>query len=185
MKNQPSTTLVLGGTRSGKTAWAEAAAIEAASAPPAGPGTSRPFYLATGQALDGEMEARIERHRNLRGDRFTTIEAPVEIAPVIAGRNAGEVLVVDSVGAWTANLMLAGADVEAAFAGALDAIAACRGSCILISEEAGHGVVPDNAMARAFVDHVGGLNQRLAAVADRVVMVVAGIPTTLKDLPPR
>ena len=181
MNNQPTTTLVLGGTRSGKTAWAEAAAIDIVSSSPAGSGAAKPFYLATGQASDDEMKARIERHRHLRAGRFTTIEAPVEIVPVIAERKSGEVLLVDSVGTWITNLMLASAETETAFAEMLDAVAACPGSCVFVSEEPGHGVVPDNAMARAFVDHVGELNQRLAALADRVVMVVAGIPTALKE----
>ena len=185
MKNQPTTTLVLGGTRSGKTAWAEAAAMEIASGPPGRSGAAKPIYLATGQASDAEMRARIEKHRNLRADRFTTIEAPVEIAPVIAERKTGDVLLVDSVGTWIANLMLANADIEAAIAEMLDAVAACPGNCIFVSEETGHGIVPDNAMAREFVDHAGEVNQRLAALADRVVMVVAGIPTTLKEHPSR
>ena len=185
MKNQPSTTLVLGGTRSGKTAWAEAAAIELASGSPARSKAAKPFYLATGQASDGEMKARIERHRSRRADRFTTIEAPVEIAPVIAERKDGDVLLVDSIGTWATNLMLADADIDTAFAEVLDAVAACPGNCIFVSEESGHGIVPDNAMARAFVDHIGGFNQRLAALADRVVLVVAGIPTMLKKDPRR
>lgn len=172
---QPSITLVLGGVRSGKTAWAEAEAVKLAS------GASKPLYLATGRASDGEMKARIERHRRLRGDRFTTIEAPVDIAPVIAGSKAGDVLLVDSMGVWINNLALAGADIETAISGMLDAAGARAGACVFVSEEVGLGIVPDNAAAREFGDRIGALNQRLAALADRVVLVVAGIPTTIKE----
>ena len=181
MKHLPSITLVLGGARSGKTAWAEAAAIGLAERSGGPPGGAKPLYLATGQASDKGMEARIERHRELRGDRFTTIEEPADVAGVIAGRGAGDVLLIDSVGTWITNLMLAGTDVGAALAGALAAAEACPGTCVFVSEEAGLGIVPDNPMARSFGDHLGGFNQRLAALADRVVLVVAGIPTTIKE----
>ena len=181
MGRQSSITLVLGGARSGKTAWAEAEAMDLAGGDLAGGGApSKPVYLATGLAVDAEMEARIERHRRSRAGRFTTVEAPVDIAPAIAGRGAGEVVLVDSVGTWITNLMHGRADMEAAFAATLEAAAAAGGARVFVSEEAGLGIVPGNAMAREFGDHIGDFNQRLAALADRVVLVVAGIPLTVK-----
>ena len=177
-KQQPSVTLVLGGARSGKTGWAEALATDLAAGHP---GSAKPVYLATARAADDEMKARIKRHRQLRGERFETIEEPEAIAEIISGRGAGEVLLVDSIGAWITNLMLAGADIGAACDNLVEAASSCRADCVLVSEEAGLGIVPDNAMAREFGDRIGELNQRLAALADRVVLLVAGIPMVLKD----
>ena len=180
MNSQSSITLVLGGAGSGKTAWAEAAAVGIAAQSPSSKQGSKPVYLATGQATDEEMKARIERHRKLRADRFSTIESPLEIASIIAERGAGEVLLIDSIGTWIANLMHAEADIDAAFDGLLEAAEGCSGSCVFVSDETGMGIVPENAMARSFRDRIGLLNQRLAEAAGQVVLVVAGIPLTIK-----
>lgn len=165
--------LALGGARSGKTAWAEARALELAA-------TAKPFYLATGQAFDEEMQARIDRHQRLRQDQFTTLEEPVAIDQMIAQRQPGETMLIDSVGTWITNLMLAEADIDAATDAVLESVMASPASLVFVSDETGLGIVPDNAMARAFRDHIGAFNQRLAAIADGVTLIVAGIPVVIK-----
>ncbi|NDA08268.1 MAG: bifunctional adenosylcobinamide kinase/adenosylcobinamide-phosphate guanylyltransferase [Alphaproteobacteria bacterium] len=142
------TLLALGGARSGKTAFAEAEALALA-------GDKRPFYLATGQAFDAEMEDRISRHRALRQDRFNTIEEPLDIASVEKDR-------------------------QAAFDDLVAAIDETEASVILVSDETGLSIVPENRMAREFRDDIGLLNQRVAAVVDRVALIVAGLPMILK-----
>ncbi|XDZ64621.1 bifunctional adenosylcobinamide kinase/adenosylcobinamide-phosphate guanylyltransferase [Alphaproteobacteria bacterium LSUCC0684] len=165
--------LALGGARSGKTAYAEGEALALA-------GESRPFYLATGQAFDAEMEARISRHRELRQDRFTTIEEPLDIASILRGQDEGSVILVDSIGVWITNLMLGESDRPAAFDAFITALEETKASVVIVSEETGLGIVPENKMARDFRDDTGLLNQRVAAMADKVVLMVAGLPMILK-----
>ena len=171
---QKSITLTLGGARSGKTAFAEADALVYADG-------AKPFYLATGQAFDSEMKARIERHKKIRADRFETIEAPLDIAAEMAALTPGRVMLIDSIGTWITNLMLAESDIGAAFESTLNALEECPGHVVIVSDETGLGIVPENAMARQFRDHIGMFNQQVAAVANRVVLVVAGQPLIIKD----
>jgi len=162
-------TLILGGARSGKTAHALAAA-EAS-----GRGL---VMIATAEALDAEMEERIARHRAERGPRWRTIEAPLDLASALAQVSADETAVVDCLTLWVSNLMHADRDLEAETA---RLIAALPGrDLVLVSNEVGLGIVPDNALARRFRDAAGRLNQQVAAAADRVVFVAAGLPLTLK-----
>jgi len=170
----PPLTLVLGGARSGKSRHAETL-IEAA-APAA-------LYLATAQALDGEMAERIRRHRARRGARWTTREEPLDLAAALgeAARPERPVLV-DCLTLWLANLLLAGRDVDEATAALLDALPRLGGRVVFVANEVGLGIVPDNALARAFRDHAGRLNQAVAAQAQRVVFLAAGLPLTLKDV---
>ena len=178
MQHKKTITLALGGARSGKTAWAENHALSLADN---GTGaTVKPCYLATGQAFDDEIKARINRHRALRADRFETLEEAHDIASVIASRHGGEVVLVDSVGTWITNLMLADADIRSAADQTLNAVEETAASVVFVSDETGLGIVPENAMARAFRDHIGDFNQRLAAMADEVRLLVAGIPMTIK-----
>ena len=162
-------TLILGGARSGKTTHALAAA-EAS-----GRGL---VMIATAEALDAEMEERIARHRAERGPRWRTIEAPLDLASALAQVSADETAVVDCLTLWVSNLMHADRDLEAETA---RLIAALPGrDLVLVSNEVGLGIVPDNALARRFRDAAGRLNQQVAAAADRVVFVAAGLPLTLK-----
>ena len=162
-------TLILGGARSGKTAHALAAA-EAS-----GRGL---VMIATAEALDAEMEERIARHRAERGPRWRTLEAPLDLAAALAHVSAEETAVVDCLTLWVSNLMHADRDLEAETA---RLIAALPGrDVVLVSNEVGLGIVPDNALARRFRDAAGRLNQQVAAAADRVVFVAAGLPLTLK-----
>ena len=162
-------TLILGGARSGKTTHALAAA-EAS-----GRGL---VMIATAEALDTEMEERICRHRAERGPRWRTLEAPLDLAAALAHVSAEETAVVDCLTLWVSNLMHADRDLEAE---AARLIAALPGrEVVLVSNEVGLGIVPDNALARRFRDAAGRLNQQVAAAADRVVFVAAGLPLTLK-----
>ena len=165
-------TLVLGGARSGKSAFAEKL-VEAAS--PAR------LYLATGQAWDEEMRARIASHQTRRGAGWDTIEAPVELAQALkANARPDRPVLVDCLTLWVTNLMLGEHDIDAAFEGFAAAIPALDGPVVLVSNEVGLGIVPDNAMARAFRDHAGRLHQSIASLADEVYFVAAGLPLKMK-----
>lgn len=164
-------TLVLGGARSGKSRYAE----ELIMALPA-PWT----YVATAQALDDEMTARIGEHRGRRGPRWRAIEAPLDLARAIAAAPAPAPVLVDCLTLWLSNLMLADRDIDAEIARLEQALAAHTAPVVLVSNEVGFAIVPDNALSRRFRDHQGRLNQRIAAQADRVILVVAGLPMFLK-----
>ncbi len=169
-----SVVLVLGGARSGKTAHAERLALSLAVA------DRRPVYVATGQAFDDEMASRIARHRDDRGARFETIEAPTDLAGAVAAAGDGAPVLIDCLTLWLSNLMLADRDLAAATAALVEAIDRTRGTLILVSNEVGLGIVPDNALARRFRDEAGRLNQTIATRADRVDFVVAGLPLRVK-----
>ncbi|MCK8785544.1 bifunctional adenosylcobinamide kinase/adenosylcobinamide-phosphate guanylyltransferase [Roseomonas sp. NAR14] len=168
-----SLTLVLGGARSGKSRHAEAL-LTRHPAPWA--------YLATAQAFDDEMRARIAEHRARRDARWRTAEAPLDLPGALEAAGPCPALV-DCLTLWLTNLMLGGHDIEAA-TDALEAALAARGTpTVLVANEVGLGIVPDNALARAFRDAAGRLNQRLGARADHVVFVAAGLPLVLKGSP--
>jgi adenosylcobinamide kinase / adenosylcobinamide-phosphate guanylyltransferase len=167
-------TLVLGGARSGKSRYAEG--LIAALPPPW-------IYIATAQGRDAEMAERIAHHRTRRGSAWQTIDAPHDLASALSTAPCASPLLVDCVTLWLSNRMLADADVDREIRG-LEAALDCRaGPVVLVSNEVGSGIVPDNALARRFRDLQGQLNQRLAARADRVVLVVAGLPLIVKGCP--
>ena len=165
-------TLVLGGARSGKSAWAEAHAMRSGSSP---------VYLATAEAGDDEMAARIAHHRARRGARWATVEEPLELAAALADwARPDRVVLVDCLTLWLANLMDAERDPEGEAERLVATLAGLRGPVLLVSNEVGLGIVPDNPLARAFRDASGRLNQRVAAAAQHVVFLAAGLPLTLK-----
>ena len=167
----PPLTLVLGGARSGKSRHAERL-VEAVP----GPWT----YIATAQAFDGEMRDRIALHRDRRGPGWHTVDAPLDLAAAIATASTGGAVLVDCLTLWLTNVMLAERDPAAE---SLALVAACRqapGPLVLVGNEVGLGIVPDNALARRFRDAAGWLHQDLAAAADRVVFMVAGLPMQVK-----
>jgi adenosylcobinamide kinase/adenosylcobinamide-phosphate guanylyltransferase len=168
-------TLVLGGARSGKSAFAQAAA-EAEATRSGG----RLAMIATAQAFDAEMAERIARHRQDRGPLWTTLEAPMDLTAALAGLGAGDVVVVDCLTLWLSNLMLDERDLARAAADLVAAIRRFKGTLWLVSNEVGFGIVPDNALARRFRDEAGRLHQALAQAADSVVLVVAGLTLRLK-----
>jgi adenosylcobinamide kinase/adenosylcobinamide-phosphate guanylyltransferase len=164
--------LVLGGARSGKSRHAQAIA-EARG------GTL--VFVATAQAYDDEMRDRIARHRSDRDARWRTVEAPLALAAAIrAADGEGVVMLIDCLTLWASNLLLGDHDIDAAADALLAAIAAVRGTIVLVSNEVGYGIVPDNALARRFRDVAGILNQRVAAAVARVDLVAAGLPLRLK-----
>lgn len=163
-------TLVLGGGRSGKTARALALAAQ----PPH-------VYIATAQALDAEMEARITAHKAERGDTWGLVEAPLALADAVrrADREGGTVLV-DCLTLWLSNMMHRDRDMDAATDALITVLEGVKGRVILVSNEIGLGLVPMEKLSREFRDAQGRLNQRIAAVADRVEFVVAGLPMVMK-----
>ena len=163
--------LVLGGARSGKSRFAED--LLAAYA-------GRRIYLATAEPGDEEMRARIVEHRQRRGQGWRTVEARLDIPSVIAAAGEDAVLL-DCLTLWLANLMADGRDITEASSALGEALAHVRAPVVLVSNEVGLGIVPDNPLARAFRDHAGCLNQTMAALADRVFFLAAGLPMTLKD----
>ncbi|MDX1785712.1 bifunctional adenosylcobinamide kinase/adenosylcobinamide-phosphate guanylyltransferase [Roseovarius sp. ZX-A-9] len=167
--------LVLGGSASGKSSFAEGLARDT--------GRAR-IYLATAQAFDAEMAQKVARHQQLRGDGWHTIEAPLDPGPVLAEARADQVVLLDCATMWLSNHMLAGDDLDVAEAALMAGLAACRAQVIIVSNELGLSVVPDNALARRFRDAQGRLNQRLAAQADLVALVMAGLPMALKGTLP-
>lgn len=166
-------TLVLGGARSGKSRYAES--LIAALPPPW-------IYVATAEAGDAEMADRIAAHRARRVGGWKTIETPHDLAKALASSGKTPVLV-DCLTLWLSNLLLADATIDAEIECLENALANAEGPVVLVANEVGFGIVPDNVLARRFRDLQGHLNQRIAARADRVVLVVAGIPLIVKDTP--
>jgi adenosylcobinamide kinase / adenosylcobinamide-phosphate guanylyltransferase len=162
-------TLVLGGARSGKSRHAESLFD---TLPP--PWT----YIATAEAFDDEMRERIAAHRDRRDARWVTVNAPLGL-PAALARAEGPVLV-DCLTLWLTNLMLGERDIEAMTNALLTMIGQRRHDTVFVSNEVGLGIVPDNALARRFRDAQGILNQRVAARADRVIFMAAGLPMVLK-----
>jgi adenosylcobinamide kinase/adenosylcobinamide-phosphate guanylyltransferase len=165
-------TLVIGGARSGKSRYAES--LIAALPPPW-------IYVATAQAHDAEMAERIAAHRARRGGQWRTIEAPRDLVGVLRANNSAPTLI-DCLTLWLSNLMLADADIDVEI-DRLEGELASTSKVVLVANEVGSGIVPDNALARRFRDLQGVLNQRIAARADRVVLVVAGLPLVVKGAP--
>jgi adenosylcobinamide kinase / adenosylcobinamide-phosphate guanylyltransferase len=167
-------TLVLGGARSGKSRYAES--LIAALPPPW-------IYVATAQACDAEMAQRIAQHRARRAAAWRTLEAPDDLVSAIGAPPASAPLLVDCLTLWLSNRMLADAGIDAEISAVEAALAARMGPVVLVSNEVGCGIVPENALARRFRDLQGALNQRLAARADCVVLLVAGTPLVVKGTP--
>jgi len=168
-------TLVLGGARSGKSAYAQKAAETKALE-----SHSRLTYIATGEAGDAEMEDRITRHQADRGDNWTTVETPIALPETILTLKAHDVAVVDCLTLWVSNLLMHEMDVEENAGALLAALEKCACPVWLVSNEVGGGIVPENALARRFRDACGHLHQQLAARAEGAVMMVAGVPLKLK-----
>lgn len=169
----PPVTLVLGGVRSGKSRHGEAL-VESQPGPC--------IYIATAEAHDQEMAARIAAHRAGRGARWRTNEAPLDLAAALEQAAGPEqAVLVDCLTLWLSNLLGAGRDVEAEFARLLAILPGLAGPVVFVSNEVGQGIVPENALARAFIDHAGRLHQALAAAAQSVVLMTAGLPLQLKS----
>lgn len=163
--------LITGGARSGKSLRAEARAL-------ALPG--RPWFLATAEAGDAEMAARIAEHRARRDRRWRDRPAPLDLAGALEATDRDGARLVDCLTLWLSNLMQADRDPAAETERLVAALGAQESPVILVTNEVGFGIVPDNALGRAFRDAAGRMNQAVAAAADEVELVVAGLPLVLK-----
>ncbi len=171
----PSLSLILGGAASGKSAFAEALVRR----------TGRGLvYFATARAHDDEMREKVIRHRKLRGEGWRTIEEPFDVGRTLAGISGDNAVLLDCATMWLSNHLLAETDLTEAEAGLMAGLALCAAPVVIVSNEVGLSVVPENALARRFREEQGRLNQKLAAKAGLVVNVVAGLPQVLKgELP--
>jgi adenosylcobinamide kinase / adenosylcobinamide-phosphate guanylyltransferase len=166
-------TLVLGGARSGKSSFAQKLAEDAAG---------YLIYIATAQPLDAEMTERIARHRLDRGPRWQTVECPLGLANAVAVNQGDEkTILVDCLTLWLSNLLLGDQDITAAVSGLIETLINSPAKVILVSNEVGQGIVPDNELARRFRDEAGWLNQAIADAAHDVWFVTAGLPQQLKS----
>ena len=160
-------TLILGGARSGKSCYAERLVLASGLTP---------VYVATAQALDAEMAARIAQHRARRDKSWRTIEEPIDLVGVLRREcQPGQAVLVDCLTLWLTNLMMAQRPCL------LELLSTRAGDLVLVSNEVGLGVIPSDAMARAFIEHAGWLHQRIAEQADVVVFMAAGLPLHLKS----
>ena len=166
-------TLVLGGARSGKSRYAESL-VTALPAPW--------IYVATAEARDAEMTERIAAHQARRGAGWRTLETPRDVVGALTAHGTTPLLV-DCLTLWLANALLASADADAEIERLEAALEQASAPLVLVANEVGFGIVPDNPLGRRFRDLQGLLNQRIAARADRVVLVIAGLPLTIKGSP--
>lgn len=174
LKKGPKNILILGGARSGKSAYA----LELAAS------FSRDkVFIATAEALDDEMRARIEKHKAYRSSSWTTVEEPTEIIEVIAKNKEASLILIDCVTLWLTNLMekgLTDADILKEVSWLSSAIKETLGAVIIVSNEVGHSLVSENPLGRRFTDLSGRANQKLAKAADEVYFITAGLGTKLK-----
>ena len=162
---------VLGGAASGKSVWAETLLQN----------TGRPMvYLATGRIFDAEVAAKVKLHRDRRDARWTTMEAPLDLSAPLTAIGAEHVVLIDCATMWLSNHLLDGSDLAAAQDGLIRALRGCAAPWVIVSNEVGQGIVPENALARQFREAQGRLNIALAAEAEVAVQVIAGLPQILK-----
>lgn len=172
----PPLTLVIGGARSGKSRIAERLVV----------GSGRPrVYIATAQPLDDEMQDRIAHHRHDRGPDWTTIEAPLNIDAALAACKPEFTILVDCATIWLSNALFSGGNLTNMCHDLVDSLCRSPAPIVIVSNEVGGGIVPENALARQFRDAQGRLNQMIAARADLVVAVMAGLPLVLKGTLPQ
>lgn len=171
MRERRHLTFLLGGARSGKSAYAETLTS----------GFPAPWrYIATAQAFDEEMRDRIAHHRARRSNAWETVDAPFDLVGALGAAPKGQAVLVDCLTLWLTNHMLADHDLESECERLEKALAKPKGPWFVVSNEVGMSIVPENALARRFRDAAGRLNQRVAQQANRVVMMVAGLPMQVK-----
>jgi adenosylcobinamide kinase / adenosylcobinamide-phosphate guanylyltransferase len=164
-------TLVLGGARSGKSDHA----LKLAMAAPA------PWvFVATAEPLDEEMQERIRRHKEIRGEGWVTLEAPIDLAGAIEQAPVDTPMVIDCFTLWLSNLMLGECNIEHEVGRFDEALGARNAVTIAVANEVGLGIIPETPIGRAFRDQAGALNRHLAATAGKVILMVAGLPLTIK-----
>nr|WP_174822714.1 bifunctional adenosylcobinamide kinase/adenosylcobinamide-phosphate guanylyltransferase [Ruegeria lacuscaerulensis] len=161
----------MGGAASGKSAFSEQLVVSS--------GKNR-VYFATSQVFDDEMRQKVQRHITQRGDGWTTVEAPFDLGPALGELTPDHICLIDCATMWLTNHLLAENDLDQAQFALLQALQSCRAPVVIVSNEVGHGIVPDNALSRRFREAQGQLNIALAAQADLAVQVTAGLPLVLK-----
>ena len=168
-------TLIIGGAASGKSLWAENYTLSA---------TKRPLYIATAQPFDTEMEEKIAAHRARRTAQWELKEAPLDLVEALSGLTSESCALIDCLTMWLSNHLLADTPLEPLETDLLKALSICPAQLVLVTNEVGYSVVPENALARKFRTAQGQLNQRLAAAANKVVLITAGLPLVLKSADP-
>ena len=169
----PSLTFILGGAASGKSRIAENILVNSGL---------NPVYLATARIWDDEIQDKVNLHRARRGPEWVTLNAPIDVVAPLDQAEQGQAVLLDCATMWLTNVMLDELDLEAEQASFLSALARCRAPVVVVSNEVGQGIVPENALARRFREAQGRLNIALAEQADHVVQVVAGLSRCLKDV---
>jgi adenosylcobinamide kinase/adenosylcobinamide-phosphate guanylyltransferase len=171
----PKGTFVLGGAASGKSEWAERLLYSS---------SLNLHYLATGRILDDEINFRVKVHKQRRDARWNTLEEPLNLGPVLSKLSADDSVLIDCATMWLSNQMMDEADLDLATGALLSALCDCAAPWVIVSNEVGHGIVPDNKISRTFREAQGRLNIALARQADLAVMIVAGLPQVLKGALP-
>jgi len=178
MAKLPSLTMMLGGAASGKSTFAERAIVETCD-------ERQKIYIATAQAFDDEMRAKIARHRQIRAtDGWITHEEPLRITPLLQQATADQIILLDCATLWLTNQLMADADLAIASEELVAALCTCAAPVVVVTNEVGQGIVPETAMSRQFREAQGKLNQRIAQEAQLVVQVIAGLPLVLKGTLP-
>ena len=168
-------TVIIGGAASGKSAYAEALALS---------GEGSPIYIATAQAYDTEMQSKIRLHKERRGPEWHTIEEPIALTEQLSALEPTGSVLVDCVTMWLSNIMIMDEDTDQACDRLCQNLPFFNGRLIIVTNEVGHGVVPPTKLGRAFQNKQGRLNQNLASLASRVILVTAGLPLALKGTLP-
>lgn len=174
--NIPSLILVIGGAASGKSAYAEQIVNAAGRAK---------VYVATARIFDDEMREKVADHVTNRGPGWRTIEAPTEIETALQTCAEDDIALLDCATMWLTNVMMDDADLRESTARLLLSLENAPCPVVVVTNEVGHGIVPENKLARSFREAQGRLNQQLAAQADRVILVTAGLPLALKGALPQ
>ena len=168
-------TLVLGGAASGKSAWAERHVLSF---------STQPIYIATAQAYDDEMKKKVLLHQLRRSTHWRTFEEPLALVKQLSAFRKSETVLIDCATMWLSNLLLQDQNILRASDGLCEYLPTFEGQVVIVSNEVGHSVVPSTKLGRRFQSDQGHLNQKLANIADRVVMVIAGLPMLLKGMLP-
>ncbi len=164
-------TLVLGGTASGKSVWAENYVLSF---------NKRPTYIATAQAYDDEMRGKVILHQKRRSNQWHTLEEPVALVELLATLDKSEIILIDCATMWLSNILLRDYEVTVACNDLCEYLPKINVRVVIVTNEVGHSVIPSTKLGRKFQNYQGLLNQKLASIADRVVLISAGLPVLLK-----
>ena len=167
----PNLTFVLGGAASGKSAYAENLILNSSLSP---------VYLATSRIWDDETKTRVQVHKSRRNSSWHTIEAAFDLNPTLKSATKNQAILIDCATMWLTNHLLENHTIEKAQIDLLNSLKTCAAPVVIVSNEVGQGIVPDNALSRQFRESQGRLNIALAAQSDLAIQIVAGLPNVLK-----